>query len=53
MMEERAKKNHEEYYEMIKVIDYGAFGIVYKGKEREKDELRAIKVIDHIMEIMK
>ena len=46
MMEERAKKNHEENYEMIKVIDYGAFGIVYKGKEREKDELRAIKVID-------
>ena len=45
-MTERANKNYENYYETIKVIGSGAFGIVYKGKEKGKDELRAIKVID-------
>ena len=45
-MTERASKNYEEYYETIKVIDNGTFGIVYKGKEKGKDELRAIKVIN-------
>ena len=45
-MDERAKKNYEEYYVISKVIGQGAFGIIYKGKEKGKDELRAIKVID-------
>ena len=44
-MTERASKNYEEYYETIKFIDNGAFGTVYKGKEKGKDELRAIKGI--------
>ena len=45
-MAERAKNNYEEYYEDLKAIGNGAFGIVYKGKEKGKDELRAIKVIN-------
>ena len=44
-MSERANKNYEDYYETIKAIDHGAFGMVHKGKEKGKDELRAIKVI--------
>ena len=45
-MAEKAKNNYEEYYEDLKGIGNGAFGIVYKGKEKGKDELRAIKVIN-------
>ena len=45
-MAERAKNNYEEYYEDLKGIGNGAFGIVYKGKEKGKDELRAIKIIN-------
>ena len=43
---ERANKYYEEYYEKMETIGNGTFGTVYKGKEKEKDELRAIKVID-------
>ena len=45
-MAEKAKNNYEEYYEDLKGIGNGAFRIVYKGKEKGKDELRAIKVIN-------
>ena len=45
-MSERANKNYKDYYETIEAIGSGAFGTVYKGKEKGKDELRAIKVID-------
>ena len=45
-MSERANKNYEDYYDMMKVIGSGAYGTVLKGKEKGKDELRAIKVID-------
>ena len=45
-MAEKAKNNYKKYYEDLKVIGNGAFGIVYKGKEKGKDELRAIKVIN-------
>ena len=45
-MAEKAKNNYKEYYELLDGIGNGAFGIVYKGKEKGKDELRAIKVID-------
>ena len=45
-MDERTKKNYKEYYEVLNPIERGAFEIVYKGKEKGKDELRAIKVID-------
>ena len=44
-MSDRTKKNYEEYYEIIKLIDSGAYGYVYKGREKETKELRAIKVI--------
>ena len=45
-MDERTKKSYKEYYEVLNPIERGAFEIVYKGKEKGKDELRAIKVID-------
>ena len=45
-MDERTKKNYKEYYEVLNPIERGAFEIVYKGKEKGKDELRAIKVIN-------
>ena len=45
-MSNRAKDNYEEYYEIIKVIGIEGFGCVYKGKEKETNELRAIKVMD-------
>ena len=49
-MDERAKKNYKEYYEDLYLIGSGGFGVVFKGKEKgkekNKDELRAIKVIN-------
>jgi len=45
-MEERQKEDFEKYYEVIKVIGNGAYGFVYKGKEKSKNKLVAIKVMD-------
>ena len=45
-MNERTTQKYEDYYDIIKVIGNGAFGCVYKGKEKNKNELRAIKVMD-------
>ena len=44
-MTERASQNYKDYYEIIKGIS-GGFGTIYKGREKNKDELRAIKVMD-------
>ena len=43
---ENKKKLKEEYYETIKLIGTGGYGCVYKGRNKETKELRAIKVID-------
>ena len=43
---ERENEYYEDYYEKMENIGNGAFGTVYKGKEKRKGELRAIKVID-------
>ena len=45
-MDERNKEDYTKYYEKIELIDSGAFGHVYKGKIKGKDEYRAIKVIN-------
>ena len=45
-MKERSKQNYKEYYELKEIIGRGGFGTVYKGIEKETNELRAIKVID-------
>ena len=42
----RSNKNYEDYYEIIKGIGSGGYGIVYKGREKKTNELRAIKVMD-------
>ena len=44
-MIDRIKKNYEEYYEIIEVIGIGAYGHVYKGRDKTTKELRAIKII--------
>ena len=45
-MTERSKKNYKDYYKKLEVIGAGAFGIVYKGIEKETEEFRAIKIIE-------
>ena len=44
-MTESSNKNYEDYYERIDEIGAGAYGYVYKGKEKGTNELRAIKVM--------
>ena len=44
-MSDRTKRDYKEYYEIIKLIDSGAYGKVYKGRDKTTKELRAIKVI--------
>ena len=45
-MTERINKNYNDYYDIIRGIDSGGYGTVYKGREKKKNELRAIKVIN-------
>ena len=45
-MSERIKQDYKEYYEIIDTIGKGAYGFVYKGKEKNTNEIRAIKVMD-------
>ena len=46
-MVNREEQDFRKYYEIIgEPIDKGAFGLIYKSKEKEKNEYRAIKVID-------
>jgi len=45
-MTERSKQNYKEYYETKDIIGVGAYGCVYKGREKETNELRAIKVME-------
>ena len=44
-MNERIKKNYKEYYEIIEVIGIGGYGCVYKGRDKNTKEMRAIKVM--------
>ena len=37
-MKERTKKNYVEYYEDIKPLGSGGFGVVFKGKEKGKEK---------------
>ena len=45
-MTENSKKNYEDYYERIDVIGAGGYGCVYKGREKETNELIAIKIME-------
>ena len=47
-MEDNPNERYEEYtkyYELGELIDNGAFGYVYKGKDKRNNEPRAIKII--------
>ena len=45
-MEERKKEDFKKYYDIIDVIGNGAYGFVYKAKEKGSNRLVAIKVMD-------
>ena len=45
-MSERIKDDYKKYYNIDKVIGKGAYGNVYLGKDKETNEIRAIKVMD-------
>ena len=46
-MAERNKSNFEEYYDIIGIpIGNGSYGTVHKGKEKETNEFRVIKIIE-------
>ena len=45
-MTNREKENYEKYYKISKVLGKGAFGIIYKGRDKKNKEFRAIKAID-------
>ena len=45
-MDEKIKQDYKKYYDIIEIIGYGGYGLVYKGKEKKTKELRAIKIID-------
>ena len=43
-MSESSKQNYKDYYDIDNdPIGNGAYGFVYKGKEKKSKELRAIK----------
>jgi len=41
-----SNKDYKDYYEIIEGIRGGGYGTVYKGREKGKNELRAIKVMN-------
>ena len=45
-MAERIKQDYENYYDIIGLIGNGAYGFVYKVKDKETNELKAIKIMD-------
>ena len=45
-MDESSKKDYKIYYDILDVIGSGGYGTVFKGKKKNINELRAIKVID-------
>ena len=45
-MDERKYCDYRDYYDKLDVIGQGAFGIIYKGREKRTKKEVAIKVID-------
>ena len=45
-MFERIKQDYKKYYDIIETIGKSTYGFVYKGKEKNTNEIKAIKVID-------
>ena len=44
-IKDRRKQDYKNYYDVLEVIGNGAFGCVYKGKEKNTNEYRALKVM--------
>ena len=45
-MIERSKEDYKIYYDILDTIGTGVYSTVFKGREKETNELRAIKVIE-------
>ena len=45
-MNNHPNENYQNYYEIITMIGKGSYGTVYKAKEKNTNQLKAIKVID-------
>ena len=45
-VENKRAEDYNNYYEILTTIGQGTFGNVYKGKEKETNELIAIKMVD-------
>ena len=45
-MKNNSNGNYRDYYEILEKIGKGAFGEVYKAKDKKTNELRAIKIFD-------
>ena len=45
-MAERIKQDYKKYYDIIELIGVGVYGFVYKVKDKNTNELKAIKVMD-------
>ena len=41
-----SNKDYKDYYEIIEGINGGGNGTVYKGRDKRKNELRAIKIMN-------
>ena len=46
-MNKRINEDFRKYYDIIEEIGNGAYGNVYKGKEKETNEYRAIKIMKY------
>ena len=46
-MDEKKKEDYKEYYDILKVIGNGAYGVIYKGKEKGTQKEIAIKEINY------
>jgi len=45
-MDKRSDNDYTNYYTIGDIIGVGAYGRAYKGKKKDTNELRAIKIID-------
>ena len=45
-MEDKIKQDYRNYYDIIDVIGFGGFGLIYKARAKNTNDLRAIKIMN-------